>query len=172
MTTNKDQRRRPLLLFAAFSLIAMSLVAGLFSLGAFLEIAKLSRIKAWPSVDGTITASTANPGCRGMDAYTPQLEYRYVVNGNPYQGKRHDLGMAVCDTQARAEQMVLRYPVGAHVTVYFDPTRPADAVLETAVDTSALWLMGLATLLVSAYGFYWVLPRARILMQGRGGKPG
>jgi len=171
MTSTKDPRRKPVLLFAAFSLIAMSLVAGLFSLGAFLEIAKLSRIKDWPSVDGSITASSASPGCRGMDAYSPQLEYRYTVNGKAFQGQRRDLGMAVCDTQARVEQIVLRYPVGAHVTVHFDPTRPDYAVLETAVDTTALWFMGLATLLVSAYGFYWVLPRARILMQGRGGQP-
>jgi len=170
MSADNSRRPRPVLLLAAFGMIAMSLGAGLFGIGAFLEIAKLSRVAAWPTVEGTITASAAIPGCRGTTGFSPALEYSYVVNDVHFQGKRLDLGMAVCDTQDNAARIAQRYPVGKHVTVHVNPSRPAEAVLEPAVETGALRFMGIAALLVSGTGLYWVLPRARVLLRRRGGK--
>jgi hypothetical protein len=168
MADKKPDRPRLLLLFAAFSMLLMSACAGLFGLGAFLEIAKLSRVAQWPSVDGTIVAAAVVSGCQGPATFTPQVEYSYNVGGIHYQGKRRDMGAPACFTEDNAADLARRYPVGSRVAVHVDPQRPAEAVLETSVQTGALWFMGIAATIVSGTGLYWLLPRLRVLMRGRG----
>jgi len=172
MPAQKTQRPRFVLLIAAVGMIAMSLGACLFSAGAFLELLKLSRVANWPTVEGTITTSSTRPGCKTATDFSPLLEYRYIFDGVTHLGNRHDLGMAICDTEANAGKWALQYPVGSHVTVHVDPSRPAEAVLETAVDTGALWFMGTAALLIGSTGLYWVLPRLRVILRGRGSRSG
>ena len=69
--------------------------------------------------------------------------------------------MAACDTQEAVAAIVSLYPAGAAVTVHVNPSRPSEAVLETAVDTGALWGLGIAGLLIGAAGLAWVVPRLR-----------
>lgn len=161
-------RPRGLLLFAAFSMLLMSLCAGLFGLGAFLEIARLSGVAGWPEVEGTIVSSAAVAGCQGPAAFTPQIEYTYEFGGVSRHGRRRDMGAPVCDTEAAAGQLAQRYPVGSRVAVHVNPERPEQAVLETAVSTGPLWFMGIVALLVGAASLAWLLPRLRVLLGGRG----
>ena len=167
MATEKT-RPRALLLFAAFSMLLMSGCAGLFGLGAFLEIGRLSRVAGWPAVEGTIVASSALAACQGPAAFTPRIEYTYEYGGVLRHGTRRDMGAPVCDTEAAATVLAHRYPVGSRVAVHVDPARPEQAVLDTAVSTGPLWFMGLVAAFVGVASLAWLLPRLRVLLRGRG----
>src|SRR5262245_29618415 len=55
-------------------------------------------------------------------AYTPVVEYRYVVGREEHQGRRINDQWAATSSQA-ARRALAQYPVGRQVTVYYDPHR-------------------------------------------------
>lgn len=97
---------------------------------------KMRRARDWLQVEGRITRSklAVRRPPSGNDIGTavnvPDVAYSFMVGGLSYQGKRVSLG----DISGRfAEEAVRRYPVGAAVTVHYDPTDPTDCVLERAL---------------------------------------
>jgi hypothetical protein len=146
---------------AAVGLITMSLAALLMAGGALLELAKLARLESWPTVPGTVSLSQVQPGCKVPAGFTPRIQYTYMYEGILYPGSLRSFNMAACDTREAVSGIVSRYPAGAAVTVHVNPSRPSEAVLETAVDTGALWGLAIAALLVGAAGMAWVVPRLR-----------
>ena len=90
---------------------------------------------AWPAPAGRITsseasreASTNRDGDRTVP-WVPRVSYRYTVNGAALEGTRIRFGL---DSQSREESAatVAPYPVGRAVTVYYDPAKPTESVLE------------------------------------------
>jgi len=162
MSTPAIQRRpRVSYLLAAGGLVMLSLGATLFGFGAFLEIAKISAAAKWPVVEGTVAIYDAVAGCKDAAAVAPQVAYDYTYAGKSYRGNRRGFAMNVCDTPANVAAITSQYPAGAAVRVHVNPARPAEAVLETTVDTAALWAMGIAALLLGATAMAWILPRLR-----------
>ena len=71
---------------------------------------------------GTVISSTVQ-----VPAQVPLVIYSYSVGGTVFRGQRVRAADEPSDTAAAT---VARYPAGAPVVVYYDPTNPSDALLE------------------------------------------
>lgn len=117
----------------------------------------------WSTTSGTITrnerfATEANRGFSFSgqvteDLYYVRLEYDYSVDGTAYTGYQrvpNELLFEGAYLQLEAEEFETvqsAYPIGASVTVYYNPENPAAAALEEDNDTPYLVLgAGLGTL--------------------------
>ena len=97
--------------------------------------AYIEKAKSWPSTSGTVIASSTKSYKSGRNSsrtYYADIHYEYVVNGQSFKNTLVKAGEHfIRVTHAEyANETVERYPVGAKVTVYFDPVNPKDSVLE------------------------------------------
>lgn len=113
------------------------LLAALIALAGLAAIlhAILVRIEAreqfcWPTATGTVVVS----GVALSRGYFPNVEYRYVHEGQSYYGIEVNSGAVGRAWKSMAQRISLRYPVGASVTVYVNPRDPKDSVLEPGGD--------------------------------------
>ncbi len=117
--------------------------------------------ESWPSTTARILSSEVREDVetsrdsggmrRTKTTYRPALRYEYAIDGRTYQGyriKADDYG----GSASRAYNAVNRYPVGAEVTVYYDPADPGQAVLEQGADGTAVYLFGGVGVLFSVIG--------------------
>jgi hypothetical protein len=89
--------------------------------------------QTWQSTTGTILMSSVQSSYSGRSHSTyPVIVYSYVVNGQSYQSQRVKAGEQFLNVRVagQAQATVARYPIGASVTVYYDPSNPAESALE------------------------------------------
>ncbi len=89
--------------------------------------------QAWQSVTGTIMMSSVQSGySNGHHSAYPVVVYQYNVHGQRYQSQRIKAGEQFLNVRisGQAEATVQKYPIGSTVTVYYNPSNPAEAVLE------------------------------------------
>jgi Protein of unknown function (DUF3592) len=95
----------------------------------------------------------------------PVLEYEFTVGGSKVRGNRISIGED--SGGANTETTLRRYPVGAAVTVYYDPTNPKNCVLERGVPRGVgkglAILAGAVVVLVGAA--YWLATSAPGLVE-------
>ncbi len=132
------------LLIGACPIVIISVV-GILILVALVWVAKRVQLKSqqasavlqssqsWPSTTGTIVKSRVE--VRGGSTTTSvdaKIVYEYEVGGRQYQGEqiRVDDRHRVIQVGGQAYEMIDRYPMGASVTVYYNPDDPAEAGLE------------------------------------------
>lgn len=119
---------------------------------------KAESSQAWPHTLGQVVRAevkrTSNTDDDGHISYTyhPEVEYTYEVAGQTYSSQRLMFGaIRAYNTTAKAQRTLARYPVGSQVTVYYDPAKPADSVLERIAGAStSMLVIGIAMILVSA----------------------
>lgn len=119
-------------------------------------------VRKWHKTDGVIVNSRIGIGW--SDEFTkneyPKIEYAYVVGGREYKSTTVDLGMI-----RRADYVVARYPIGRHVTVFYNPEYIFQATLSQRVPvfaTYGLFLLGLCGAFFSGfmlYGFLFLMPK-------------
>ena len=87
--------------------------------------------RGWPHVPGWIIRSfvRVDTDSEGGVSYTPQVEYEYNVAGTPYRGTELRYGQTGYSTREGAERAIGACTPGASVPVFFNPRRPATAVL-------------------------------------------
>jgi len=98
---------------------------------------KASKTYSWPATEGRIEISRVtvsedwDPDTNTRTiSYAPEVRYSYKVNGKDYLGSRIWFGGAPGGSNRRkVEAIVARYPLGSRVTVYYNPEKPAEAVL-------------------------------------------
>jgi hypothetical protein len=90
---------------------------------------------AWPSTEGRIVESRVEskmlPGDRPNTRFAPRITYEYSVHGRAYRSERvafDEIFWSLAPQAARTT--VARYPSDTQVTVYYNPRRPEEAVLE------------------------------------------
>lgn len=100
---------------------------------------KMAVVSQWPSTMGTVNASylESRSSSEGGSSNYPVVQYSYQVGGQAYQGTKLAPGPEVGGTGAG--KVVERYPPGAQVMVFYNPTNPSDTVLERKAP--AQWLM-------------------------------
>jgi len=117
---------------------------------------------SWPAAPGTITVSEVRQSRSTDDDgnvsihYYPHIEYNYIAGGLPQAGKQVAFGgIRGFSSTAQAEPAVLKYPVNSNVTVYYNPNKPQEAVLEKTIGKGAntARIMGIILLVVSALIF-------------------
>jgi hypothetical protein len=129
---------------AAAQALAVVFAVGLIAL-PWLDFRDARRRAAWQSTDGTIVTSR-----RGYVLGGAVIRYEYQA-GSTQRGK-----LDVDDKDA--DELLHRYPVGAHVTVYFDPDRPSESSLERVASASLLDPISSSTLVlvVVAAALLWL----------------
>jgi hypothetical protein len=92
------------------------------------------------------------PGDPGYDFHDtevsnqPLVEYEYTVGGKKYRCSRIDVGEMISGSEL--ETVLSRYPIGAEVTVYYDPADPSKALLERELPRKVFWAVGCVLALV------------------------
>lgn len=131
-------------LIALAALIAggLVLIAGVVVVYTALAMIGLARAsRRWPSSSGRIVRSEI----RDDRAF---IRYGYAVEGEEYEGSDVASGDRPYRTARSAARRLQRYPVGAPVTVYYDPRQPRIAILEPGLSLDVLYLPAVASLLV------------------------
>ncbi len=138
--------------------------------GAFLasgmyqyRVAWIAR-KRWAITQGVVQASglDAFDGMNRRSKVTPryvlQVHYEYQVGGQKFEGKQVGFGGASYGLQAGMEKL-RQYPQGVLVTVHYDPSNPANAVLETnPAGMGFYFLLGFVILFLGVAAV-WMLPQ-------------
>ncbi len=89
--------------------------------------------QSWPSTTGMVLMSSVQTRRSGRSITTyPVVVYQYTVNGQSYQSQTIKAGEQFLNVRVhgQAQAAVARYPVGASITVYYDPANPAESALE------------------------------------------
>ncbi|MBI5952380.1 MAG: DUF3592 domain-containing protein [Chloroflexi bacterium] len=129
------------LLITAVSVICSVLLPLLIlgGLGYFLykrnqqSMAYRQSAQTWQSVTGTIMMSSVQSSySSGSYSTYPVVVYQYEVHGQRHQSQRIKAGEQFLNVRisGQAEATVQKYPIGSTVTVYYNPSNPAESVLE------------------------------------------
>lgn len=140
-------------IITAIAFIVVFFASGLL----FRMLLKGYRSRLWPTTEGVVTLSEIEVDMPGGDdaAYSAKIRYEYTVHRRLHIGTQI---RALNWTRPYAEQvqeLLQRYPVGAVVTVWYDPKRSEVAMLEPGVKLweVAVFLAYLITLVVLGFGF-------------------
>lgn len=123
--------------FLLFGGIFAALLIGLIVFAALVKMKEARAAQTWQSARGKITRSEIRAvRKRKMDdteqvRSAPSIAYEYTVNGKRYTGERIRLAEVIPESEM--EPLLKRYPLGAEVTVYYDPADPRQAALERAL---------------------------------------
>jgi hypothetical protein len=114
-------------------------------------------IQHWPSTTGTITESTTAWNYGRISTVAPKLSYAYTVAGREYTG--HDIAVTEVDTASERDALdkIAPYPLGKEVTVYYDPDKPGDAVLEKSTGGALEGVFGFFGLVLVTVGVVMML---------------
>jgi hypothetical protein len=102
----------------------------------------------WKETKGRVVSSETERFVAGSDRISAptrhllrqRVIYAYKVAGVDYSSDRVAFGARTASSIAGLEQAIVkRYPLGAGVTVYYDPANPSQAILERGV--RKLWLV-------------------------------
>jgi hypothetical protein len=150
---------------AIFPLIFLGVGLLLLTIGA-LQIYRGEQSKEWPTVPGVITVaelgkqSDRDSDGRTSTTYRADISYDYLVNDTAYVNGNVHFGSMQSSDPSTARAVLKRYPVGKSVTVYYNPARPQQAVLEPGVAAVAWILPALGLLFaVVGSGFCWLVLR-------------
>lgn len=121
----------------------------------------ISRAKAslyWPYVDGLIIESRIS-GVSDAEgtSFRPKIKYEYRFDGIVFVGDLIAFGMHTrSGAEEFAETCVERYPVGAHVKVYYDPTSKERSVLEPGISWQSYvpFAVGVGFVVYSCFFYY------------------
>lgn len=125
--------------------LAFLLLGGGVGLIGWLMLRRARASRRWPSVEGRVLASgiaesgpsgRLGSGGHGRTA-TLRVSYAYEVDGSPFQSSRVSFHDAVTKSPAYARSIAERYPAGSPVRVYYDPSRPDQAVLDRTAGCAA-----------------------------------
>jgi hypothetical protein len=167
-----------------FPLIFLGVGLTLFAVGAY-QIDQGQRSTKWPTVNGVITVAELGKHIdRDTDrkttstTYSADISYDYWIDDVPYVNGNVHFGSMRSSDPSMARTILQRYPVGKPVTVYYNPARPQQAVLEPGV-AGVAWVLPALGLLFAAVGsgFTWLVLRTlksqdSVLLSGTSAKLG
>jgi len=114
----------------------MACVALFFVVMGALEWNRAAASERWPTTNGIVTESRvaeSTGGRRRGRSYTAKVEYAFQADGRELKGTRVSYRLQPTGHSGASER-VAQYPVGASVTVHYDPADPSQSVLETGWD--------------------------------------
>jgi Protein of unknown function (DUF3592) len=85
----------------------------------------------WPKAKGRILESKAGDGYKMT--YDLIVLYAYIVNGHQYTSNSLHFGPSSRKDWNSVQKDILRYAPGKTVSVYYNPHKPSDAVLDRNV---------------------------------------
>jgi len=101
-----------------------------------LSIKRGKKSENWPQTQGNVISSEVEIR-QEIDTegdtstyYYPRIHYEYNVGGEKFQSSKYRF-LDASMTRSKANELVGSYSPGQTVTVYYDPAKPAEAVLIT-----------------------------------------
>jgi hypothetical protein len=134
------------------------------SIGVFLSwrvwrnVREVKASRSWPFVPGRVIGASCREdvirgGSDSSDSdttwYVPLVQYEYEVGGQAYRGNRIGFSEERQVSREKAFQVLEAFPVGHPVTVFYDPAKPRDAILQRA-NRGNIFLAVAAWVLVAA----------------------
>jgi hypothetical protein len=123
--------------------------AGLFALvRGFIDFRTSKASRDWPPVEGQVNVATVEMKTESDEdgtttSYSPRVVYTYAIAGQQYTSDQVVVGARRWhSSQARAEAK-LAYQTGQQVTVYYNPNKPAQAVLEAGATRGARGMLAI-----------------------------
>lgn len=119
--------------------------------------------RAWPSVAGKVVVSKTDvrkvkvmdssraEGHRFEERNFANIVYEYLVAGKKLRNNRVSIGEDLGNFEVA--ETIAKYPVGAVVTVYYNPRHPNEAVLERDLPKGLWGCLGIGTVIVLAIVF-------------------
>jgi hypothetical protein len=139
---------------------------GVFVLGVSLLYYSLNRLmlinqsQNWAEASGLVISSKV---CRSegikSTSYSPNIVYRYEVNGKDYESKQITFGFVKGDESEAIEKVSL-YSAGSQVKVYYNPSSPEQSCLETG-GSKAGFAIPIGLSIIFMVGGIWGANRAR-----------
>ena len=150
-------------------LIALPIVVMLVLI-VLVKMIEVRRASAWSTASGRIvTSETRTEHHRSAGEATtvktmPLVEFEFSVGGQKWRGNRISIGED--SGGANTEATLQRYPIGAVVSVYYDPANPKKSVLERDIPEGfgKGLLAILAFVAVVAGIIYWLVTAASALL--------
>lgn len=130
------------------SLFAMSIPTSI-AVVIIVKMQQVRRASRWPSASGRIVSSktrtvkTKLGGGAPSVGNLPDITYVYTVDGVEHRGKRISIG-EFKPSSPEVEAALERYPVGRSGPVFYNPAKPAEAVLERDPPARPAMMYGLA----------------------------
>jgi len=100
--------------------------------------------KRFVTTEGEVLASKVKRHEGDSDSgptYEALVKYRYTVDGSEYTSMRYSYGSMASSDRSHAAAVVKAHPKGRRVTVWYDPRKPAEAVLHVRVPTDHYFLL-------------------------------
>ena len=108
--------------------------------------------QAWPTTVGQVIESRVEERSGEEKKYRSIIRYAYTVDGAAFESERYSFGSSRRSKKA-AEKLCAQHPAGSTVQVYYDPAKPAQAVLVLQPAGRSVPL-GIAGALVMAAGAF------------------
>jgi hypothetical protein len=101
-----------------------------------------ARAESYPTVEGEITRSEITEHYDSEDGttYGADLAFTYDVGGVAYTSEKYRYGEMSSSDRSIAAGIVSAHRVGARVTVYYNPRKPDDAILQPGIAGQDLFL--------------------------------
>ena len=106
------------------------------------------KASSWPFINGRIIESELR---HTIDETSAHIVYEYNITGKNHKSSQVSYA-GMSNASAEREALVSRYPVGAEVSVYYDPTNPSLAVLDNK--PSNAWRIPLTVGLIMLCGAF------------------
>lgn len=92
---------------------------------------KAKATEKWPTTEGIVlTAEVNSHQSDGSTMYKPLIEYKYSVNGKEFKSPKYSYAEYSSSNSDHAYEVINKYPKGERVTVFYNPEKHYDAVLE------------------------------------------
>lgn len=114
--------------FVLLVMIAIAILSFWVGWQGISDIRKSNSYSDWKKAEGIVI----NSQVVGEKALHPEIEYKYEVDGVVLEGNTN-LGAPGFGTKAnrrdQATKLVVQYPPGMAITIYFNPANPGESVL-------------------------------------------
>jgi hypothetical protein len=130
--------------------------AGLFALvRGFIDFRTGKASRDWPSVEGQVTIATVEMKTESDDdgtttKYSPRVVYTYAIAGQQYTSDQVVPGARLWHTSRARAEAKLAYQTGQQVTVYYNPNKPDQAVLEAGATRGAWGMLAIGVVITIA----------------------
>ncbi|MEP6984862.1 MAG: DUF3592 domain-containing protein [Chloroflexota bacterium] len=132
----------------AITTIPFILILGVLIFSMLRSARRAKASYSWPTTTGQILVSNVHSRRSSSSngthhtVYEPKIQYEYTVDGKRYQSKQLSYSVvAGTSAESWAQGIVDRYPQGSSVQVYYNSSKPSEAVLEHAGTGGSLALV-------------------------------
>lgn len=89
--------------------------------------------RSWPSTKAKVITSSFD---RAGNVYSPKVIYKFTHNSREYQNDNINFMGVASAWKGKAISVAQRYPEQSLVTVFFDPNKPENSVINPGVERS------------------------------------